>query len=126
MTNLPRADRMRVLRFASSFLWADLELASAERAFFTRLAGELGLGDDDIEAASDLLDLPPAAEDVDPARIPPALADTVRDVALRAIAADGRVAPREMTMFHLLDELLPRSCAEPRPRTQTGPLSCPR
>jgi hypothetical protein len=55
----------------------------------------------------DLLAVPPRAEDVDPTRVSPALAGAVREVALRAIASDGQVLPREMELFDLLDELLP-------------------
>ena len=54
-----------------------------------------------------MLSRPPHAEDIDPTRVSPALARTVRDVALRAIASDGRVLAREMELFDLLDELLP-------------------
>jgi hypothetical protein len=91
-----------VLRFAATFLWADLELAPSERAFFNDLARELGADPEE------LLELPPLPEQIDPTRVPPELADTVRDVALRAIAADGKVDEREMELFDLLDELLPR------------------
>lgn len=105
---LPVADRLCVLRFAASFLWADLTVDLAEHAFFHDLVRELDLPGADLDGALDMLDAPPAAEDVDPTRVSPALARTVRDVALRAIASDGRVAKREMEMFELLDELLPR------------------
>lgn len=99
------SEKLQLLRFASSFLWADLEVASSERAFMLELAGEL---DVDAADALELLDRPPSADDVDPGRVPRSLAASVRRVALRAIAADGRVAPNEMRMFDLLDELLPR------------------
>ena len=103
---LAPAERLKLLRFAASFLWADFVIADSERAFLLRLAGELD-GDDD--AARALIDRPPAAEEIDPARVEASLAGAVRDVALRAIAADGHVAPKEMEMFHLLDALLPRA-----------------
>lgn len=102
-------DRLCVLRFASSFLWADLELDLAEHAFFLDLASELGVPEGSLpEVLDDLLSSPPEPEDVDPTRVSPALAATVRNVALRAIASDGRVLPREMELFELLDELLPQ------------------
>ena len=104
---LSSADRTKVLRFAASFLWADLELADSERRFLTELARELAVDDAPREVAG-LLDRPPVPEDVDPAEVHPAMADVVRHAALRAIAADGRVAKAEMTMFELLDDLLPR------------------
>jgi hypothetical protein len=99
------SEKLQLLRFASSFLWADLEVANSERAFMLELASELEVDEDDALA---LLGRPPCADDVDPSRVSRSLAASVRTVALRAIAADGRVAPSEMQMFHLLDELLPR------------------
>jgi hypothetical protein len=99
--------RKQVLRFAASFLWADLEIADAERRFLADLADEL----DAPGELADLLASPPEPEDVDPASVPPAVADVVRQAALRAIAADGRVERAEMTMFELLDDLLPRARA---------------
>ena len=107
--SLTTTERLHVLRFAASFLWADLHLDSTEREFFVTLARELGCEERDLPDASDLLRAPPPPEEVDPARVPLAVADTVREVALRAIAADGRVEPREMEMWDLLDALLPRS-----------------
>jgi hypothetical protein len=101
------SDHLCILRFAASFLWADLEVDLAEHAFFVALARELGVPRASLPRVVDLLAAPPAAEDVDPTRVSPALARTVRDVALRAIASDGRVLPREMALFELLDELLP-------------------
>ena len=106
---LPLADRLCVLRFASSFLWADLSIDYAEHTFFVALARELGFPSAALPEIVELLALPPDAGDIDPTRVPSALAATVRDVALRAIASDGRVVEREMHMFELLDELLPRT-----------------
>ncbi len=102
------ADRLCVLRFAASFLWADLELDLAEHAFFLDLASELGVPESSLPSMVELLSSPPEPEDIDPTRVSPALATTVRNVALRAIASDGRVVPREMELFDLLDELLPQ------------------
>jgi hypothetical protein len=99
------SEKLQLLRFASSFLWADLEVANSERAFMLELAGELDIAEAD---ALEVLDRPPLADDVDPARVRASLANEIRAVALRAIAADGRVAPSEMRLFDLLDELLPR------------------
>lgn len=105
---LSSVDRRQVLRFAASFLWADLEVADAERRFLAQLADELEM-DDAEEEVAELLASPPVPEDVDPTSVPAAVADVVRQAALRAIAADGRVGSDEMRMFELLDDLLPRS-----------------
>jgi hypothetical protein len=103
MQALTPQSRVTVLRFAASFAWSDLQLHARERAFLSQLADEL-----DAELEHELLARPPRAEEIDPTRVDPAIADHVRTAALRAIAADGRVRAREMEMFHLLDELLPR------------------
>lgn len=105
---LSSTDRRQVLRFAASFLWADLEVADSERRFLTDLARELEVSDASDEVAG-LLARPPVPEDVDPTSVPPGVADLVRHAALRAIAADGRVGNEEMKMFELLDDLLPRN-----------------
>jgi len=106
---LPNADRLCLLRFAASFLWADLSVDLAEHAFFADLAHELGVPQAELPDVAEILATPPDPEHVDPTRVSPALARTVREVALRAIASDGRVLPREMELFDLLDELLPTS-----------------
>jgi hypothetical protein len=112
MPSLLSDDRLCVLRFASTFLWADLEVDLAEHAFFLDLASELGVPEGALPSVlDDLLSSPPEAEDIDPTRVSPALAATVRNVALRAIASDGRVLPREMELFDLLDELLPQGAS---------------
>lgn len=101
------ADRLCILRFAASFLWADLSVDIAEQAFFVALATELGVPHAALPDVVEMLESPPEPSLIDPTRVSPALAQTVRDVALRAIASDGRVLPREMELFDLLDELLP-------------------
>ncbi len=105
---LTPADRKQVLRFAASFLWADLEVADEERRFLTDLARELDV-DQASEEIEDLLASPPFPEDIDPTIVAPGVADVVRHAALRAIASDGHVGDAEMSMFELLDDLLPRS-----------------
>lgn len=102
--SLDAIDRLCVLRFAAAFLWVDLTLGGPERAFLVALADELGVPSPDVDA---LLAAPPLPDDVDPARVDATVAPAVRDAALRAIAADGHVDGAEMSLFHILDELLP-------------------
>lgn len=104
---LPEVDRSKVLRFAASVLWADFDVADSERVFLVDLARELGADDARAEVAG-LLARPPVPEEVDPNDVSPAVADVIRHAVLRAIAADGRVDRKEMAMFELLDDLLPR------------------
>ena len=102
---LSEEDRDAVLKFAATFLWADLEVAADERRFFAQLARKLGV---DEERATALLSRPPMPEDIDPNSLSAHTAEYVRQVALHAIAADGQVTKEEMAMFELLDDLLPR------------------
>ncbi len=88
-----------------------MEVAEAERQFLSDLARELDVLDA-LDEVAGLLASPPVPEDVDPTSVPPALADVVRQVVLRAIAADGRVGDEEMKMFELLDDLLPKDQPE--------------
>jgi hypothetical protein len=104
-------DRDKILRFAASFLWADLEVVDEERRFFASLARELEVDD---ARARDLLARPPLPEEIDPSDMSARTADVIRQVALRAIASDGEVREEEMQMFELLDDLMPRS---DRPRS---------
>lgn len=103
IASLNRGSRHAIVSIAATFLWADLEMHDTERDFLSALAREL-----DVDLDPDLLQRPPAPEDVDPSRVDPRAANAVRSAALRAIASDGRVAPSEMRLFDLLDELLPR------------------
>jgi hypothetical protein len=112
-TTFSTSDRKQVLRFAASFLWADLEVADSERRFLNELARELDVHDAPTEVEA-LLSRPPVPEEIDPTSVTPAVADFVRQAALRAIAADGRVATEEMMMFELLDDLLPKSLQQAR------------
>jgi hypothetical protein len=107
LTALTARERAKVLRFAASFLWADLEVVDSERTFLSQLARELQVENATLEVASLLL-VPPMPEEIDPNDITPNMADTVRQAALRAIASDGHVAESEMMLFELLDDLLPK------------------
>jgi uncharacterized membrane protein YebE (DUF533 family) len=109
---LTALDRGKVLRFAASFLWADCNVVESERVFLADLARELGADDARAEVAG-LLAQPPVPEEVDPNDVSPAVADVIRHAALRAIAADGRVDRKEMAMFEVLDDLLPRADLPP-------------
>ena len=68
---LPVADRLCILRFAASFLWADLSVDLAEHTFFLTLARELGVPRASLPSVFEMLDRPPHAEDVDPTRVSP-------------------------------------------------------
>ena len=116
---LSEQDRLRLLRIAAAFVWADFEVADTERSFLAELARALDV-DDPATTVELLLDRPPAENDIDPSAVRPAAADVMRQVALHAIAADGRVDEEELEMFDLLDDLLPRSSPAATVRRDDG------
>jgi uncharacterized tellurite resistance protein B-like protein len=106
MKQLSPKDRLRLMKFVCSFVWADLEVKESERAFVERLVKKLRLEDAEVAQVKGWLEVPPRAEEVDPTRIPKEhrqlFLDTIRDV----ITADGEVAPDEWDNLALFEQLL--------------------
>jgi tellurite resistance protein len=106
LKNLSREDRLQVMRFVCSFAWADLEVKSKERTLVRKMVKELELEPDEVKLVEEWLEVPPRAEEVDPAAIPRAHRQLVLDAARRMIAADGTIDPEEAESFELLEQLL--------------------
>jgi uncharacterized tellurite resistance protein B-like protein len=106
MKDLDREDRMRLMRFVCSFAWADLEVKDAERKLIKRLVKKLDLDDKELAQVDGWLEVPPRAEELDPADIPRAhrklFLETVRSV----IIADGEVDQDEAENLVLFEMLL--------------------
>jgi uncharacterized tellurite resistance protein B-like protein len=106
LKNLSREDRLRVMRFVCSFAWADLEIKSKERTLVRKMIKELHLEPDEVKLVEGWLEVPPRAEEVDPASIPKAHRQLVLDAARRMIKADGTIDAEEAESFELLEMLL--------------------
>ena len=106
MQTLDREDRLRLVKFICSFAWADLEVQPAERKFVQRLVKELELDDAERDMVERWLEVPPPAEEVDPAEIPRAHRQLFLDTVRAIIVADGRVDVEEAENFALFDALL--------------------
>ena len=106
MKKLSSEDRLRLMKFVCSFVWADLEVKESERKFVTRMAKRLHLDAAEGELVKAWLEVPPRPEDVDPTTIPrehrQMFLDTIRDV----ITADGEVAQDEWENLALFEQLL--------------------
>jgi uncharacterized tellurite resistance protein B-like protein len=106
MQKLSSKDRLRLMKFVCSFIWADLEVKESEKKFVTRLSKKLDLSDDDIAQVKKWMKVPPRPEEVDPTQIPKEhrqmFLDTIRDV----ITADGEVAKDEWENLALFEQLL--------------------
>jgi uncharacterized tellurite resistance protein B-like protein len=106
MQKLSHQDRLRLMKFVCSFVWADLEVKDSERKFVAKVAKKLRLPDEDMTQINEWLEVPPRPEEVDPTRIPKEhrqiFLDTIRDV----ITADGEVADDEWENLALFEQLL--------------------
>jgi tellurite resistance protein len=106
LTKLDSADRLRLMRFVCSFAWADLEVRAKERAFVRKMMSALQLDADEIAQVKGWLEVPPRAEEVDPATIPREHRQLFLDAARAMIVSDGEIDPHEHESLKLLEELL--------------------
>lgn len=105
LADLPKGDRLLLLRFVCSFAWTDLEVDEEERRFVRRLASRLDLDPEEEKQVSRWLQVPPLPEEVDPQDVPPEHRDLFCK-ALRAVAErDGVVNEEEALTLQLFDRL---------------------
>lgn len=116
LKDLKADDRLRLMKFVCSFVWADLEVRDEERAFVRKLAQKLHLDAMEWEQVLKWLELPPRPEEVDPAQIPRAHRDLFLETAKQVMAADNEVAPDEREHFQLFQALLKGELSSLAPR----------
>jgi uncharacterized tellurite resistance protein B-like protein len=106
MQKLASKDRLRLMKFVCSFVWADLEVKGSERKFVANMVKKLHMSEDEAAQVKEWLKVPPRPEEVDPTQIPrehrQMFLDTMRDV----VKADGEVAPDEWENLSLFEALL--------------------
>src|SRR3954468_1571878 len=71
MHKLKPKDRLRLMKFVCSFVWADLEVRDSERKFVAKMVKKLKLDKSEAAQVEGWLKLPPKPEEVDPTQIPP-------------------------------------------------------
>jgi uncharacterized membrane protein YebE (DUF533 family) len=103
---LNKEDRLQLMRFVCSFAWADLEIAEAEREFIVKMVVRLGLDEEEQEQVAKWLEVPPPADDLDPADVPTAHRQLFLDAAKAMILSDGNVEDVEAENLIILDQLL--------------------
>lgn len=92
-----------LLAFFASMLWQDAELGDDDRRALHTMSRELGFRADDPQAEW-LCELPPHPEEIDPQRVPRALAPAV--LALASLAAGVRPSMAKYEALELLEALL--------------------
>jgi hypothetical protein len=103
---LDHEDRLRLMKFVCSFAWADLEVRDEERQFVRRLMKRLELSAAEKAQVEAWLEVPPPAEELDPAEVPRAHRQLFVDTAKAMIASDGVIAANERESLDLLEMLL--------------------
>jgi hypothetical protein len=106
LASLSAKDRLQLLRFVCSFVWADLDVGSSEKTFVLSLTQRLNLPDAEIEQVKAWLETPPSIEDVDPSLIPPEHRRLFLEAVEQAIKSDGAINPPESKSFALFRQLL--------------------
>ena len=104
--NLEPEARMNLMKFVCSFAWTDLKVTQSERDMVMRISGRLGLTNEETQRVAQWLEVPPAADEVDPTMVPV----EHRQVFLTAVEltaqADGELPPAERESLTLFRELL--------------------
>lgn len=106
LDGLNRDERLQLMRFVCSFAWADLEVTDRERDFIVHLVDRLDLDEDEREEVANWLEVPPRADDLDPADIPREHRQLFLDAARAMILSDGDVDDVEAENLVILDQLL--------------------
>ena len=103
---LNKEERLHLMRFVCSFAWADLEITDRERDFIVKMVVRLGLDEDEQNQVASWLEVPPRADDLDPADIPREHRQLFLDAAKAMILSDGTVEDDEAENLVILDQLL--------------------
>jgi len=103
---LDREDRLQLMRFVCSFAWADLEVSDQEREFIVKMVIRLGLNEEEQDQVAQWLEVPPRADELDPADIPREHRKLFLDAAKAMILSDGTVEDAEAENLIILDQLL--------------------
>jgi hypothetical protein len=106
LDTLSREERLQLMRFVCSFAWADLEVTTEEREFIVNLVDRLELDDEESAEVARWLEVPPTADELDPADIPREHRQLFLDAARAMIMSDGEVDDVEAENLVILDQLL--------------------
>jgi len=102
---LSRGERLQLLRFVTSFAWADLSISPEERDYVHRLVKRLHLDAEEAQQVEGWLRVPPPPDDVDPTTVPHAHRQLFLEVVREMVGSDGEISPEERENLALLEQL---------------------
>jgi len=102
---LSRGERLQLLRFVTSFAWADLSISPEERAYVHRLVARLHLDPEEARAVEGWLRVPPPPDQVDPTTVPHEHRRVFLEVVREMVDSDGEISPEERENLALLEQL---------------------
>lgn len=105
LASLSPRERLQLLRFVCSFVWADLEVGPAERTFVLSLLQRLRLPESEIAHVKEWLETPPPPEEVDPSSVPHEHRRLFLEAVEQAVRVDGTVNPAEGEHLALFRQL---------------------
>jgi uncharacterized tellurite resistance protein B-like protein len=106
LDTLSAKDRLQLLKFVCSFVWADLDVRSSEKTFVLGLTQRLDLPEAEIEQVTAWLETPPPIDEVDPLLIPPRHRRLFLEAMEQAVVSDGSISPSETESLALFRQLL--------------------
>jgi hypothetical protein len=105
LSRLGPKERLKLLRFVTSFAWCDLDVTAGERAYVHHLVSRLHMTPEEALEVEGWLKLPPNEDDVDPTTIPREHRRLFLDAVREMLAANGDVSPDEKETLSLLEQL---------------------
>lgn len=108
LRKLSRKERMLLMRFVCSFVWADLRVTPRERELVARLVHRLHLDEKETKQVLEWLASPPEPEAVDPALIPRARRRQFLKAVALVVSVDGQATQEERDSLAVFARLLRR------------------
>lgn len=106
LSELTREERLLLMRFVCSFVWADLEVRDEERALVAQMIQRLELDAEERRQVVRWLEFPPAPHSVDPKLVPRAHRMKFLRAVESAVAVDGEVSAEERENLLLFARLI--------------------
>jgi len=106
LNELTREERLLLMSFVCSFVWADLEVKPEERELVSQMIRRLQLDDEEKRQVFEWLESPPSPGTVDPRLVPKAHRMKFLRAVESTVAVDGEVSPEERENLLLFAKLI--------------------